>query len=193
MSLLSQLINAWTEPHRHYHSLRHLHECLQTLDRWGKDVAARHEVGIALWFHDAVYDPTRDDNENKSARWAVEALKDVGATEDAAQRIGKLIRATRHSSPGAQARATRVGGLELMLDIDVAILGAERARFDEYECQVRLEYAHVADESFARSRADFVAAMLRRIRVYRTDVAHSELEARARDNLLHSLRNLRRP
>jgi predicted metal-dependent HD superfamily phosphohydrolase len=190
--LLSWLVTAWAEPQRHYHSLRHLQECLQALERWGKDTAARHEVGIALWFHDAVYDPRRDDNEERSARWAVRALKEVAVQGDVVRRIGKLIRATKHPSPSARAQPVRVDGLDLMLDIDLAILGADRARFDEYERQVRLEYAHVPDEFFARSRADFVAALLDQNPLYRTAPARTELEARARDNLQRSLRALLR-
>jgi predicted metal-dependent HD superfamily phosphohydrolase len=191
MSLLSQLVNAWSAPHRHYHSLRHLQECLQLLERWGRDEAARHEVGIALWFHDAVYDPRREDNEDRSARWAVTALKDLGVPEDKRRRVAKLIRATRHTVPSARARPGRIDGLDLMLDIDLAILGADRARFEEYERQVRLEYAHVGDEAFARARADFVEALLGVCPLYRTAVARSELEARARENLSRSMRALR--
>lgn len=191
MPLLSQLVTAWSAPHRHYHSLRHLQECLQTLERWGKDAAARHEIGIALWFHDAIYDPRRDDNEDKSARWAVTALKDFGVPEDKRRRIGKLIRATMHLSPTDKARTARVEGLDLMLDIDLAILGADRARFEDYERQVRLEYAHVPDEAFARARADFVEVLLGVSPLYRTEIARAELEARARENLLRSLRTWR--
>ena len=66
-----------------------------------------------------------------------------------------------------------------MLDIDLAILSTDRARFEEYERQLRLEYAHVAEEDFARARADFVEAMLRVSPLYRTEVARAELEARA--------------
>ncbi len=191
MALLSQLVNAWSAPHRHYHSLRHLQECLQLLERWGRDEAARHEVGIALWFHDAVYDPLRDDNEDRSARWAVTALRDLGAQEDKRRRIGKMIRATKHSAQAADTRAARVDGLDLMLDIDLAILGADRARFEEYERQVRHEYAHVADEAFARSRADFIDGLLGVSPLYLTEIARAELESNARENLWRSLRALR--
>ena len=192
MPLLSQLVTAWSLPHRHYHSLRHLQECLQLLERWGKDIAARHEIGMALWFHDAIYEPERDDNEDKSARWAAKALKELGVADDRVRRIGKLIRATKHLSPTAKARAARVDGLDLMLDIDLAILGSDRARFEAYERQVRNEHAHVSDAAFARARADFIEALLGVSPLYRTEIARSELEAKARENLLRSLRTWRK-
>jgi predicted metal-dependent HD superfamily phosphohydrolase len=54
--LCTALLSRHDEPHRHYHSRQHLTECLEHFD------AVRHlpthaaEVGVALWFHDAVYD-----------------------------------------------------------------------------------------------------------------------------------------
>ena len=182
MPLLTQLTLAWSESHRHYHSLRHLQECLQRLEHWGLHSPVHHEVGVALWFHDAIYDTARHDNEERSARWAGRALKALGVDADVVRRIGRLVRATRHD-----ARAYTGEGSDLMLDIDLSILGVDRARFEEYERQVRLEYGHVPDEAFARGRAAFVDSMLKRARIYRTEAGHRELEERARANLLRSL------
>lgn len=190
MPLLSRLVAAWSEPQRHYHVLRHLQECLLLLERWGKDASARHEIGMALWFHDAVYDPMRTDNEDRSARWATEALQDLGVADATVRRIARLIRATKHAAPTAHPRAARVKGADLLLDIDLAILGADRARFEEYERQVRLEYAHLAERAFATARADFVETLLGKP-IYRTQVAMLELEQRARENLVRSLRTWR--
>jgi predicted metal-dependent HD superfamily phosphohydrolase len=187
MPLLGELMAAWGAPERHYHSLRHLQECLQLLERWGKDSPARHEVGVALWFHDAVYDARRDDNEDRSARWATRALKTLDVSDETVRRVAKLVRATRHSAPPR----ARVDGLDLMLDIDFSILGADRARFEEYERQLRQEYAHLSDDEFARGRADFVASMLATSPLYRTQTARAEFEARARENLMRSLRTWR--
>ena len=184
--LLTQLIAAWSEPQRHYHTLRHLQECLERLENWGRNSPVRNELGIALWFHDAIYDTTRPDNEDRSARWASKALKLLAADPLAIGLVGRFVRATKHhSSP------RRVDGLDLMLDIDLAVLGADRARFEEYERQVRLEYSHVPDDAFAHGRAEFVDSMLQRGRLFRTDAAHAELEARARQNLMRSSQHWR--
>lgn len=40
MPLLSRLIACWSEPHRHYQTLRHLQECLQLLEEWGAPASA---------------------------------------------------------------------------------------------------------------------------------------------------------
>ena len=65
-----ELINAWAEPHRHYHDPRHLGECLALWVRWRDGCERPGEVALALWFHDAVYDPRSGSNELNSAAWA---------------------------------------------------------------------------------------------------------------------------
>jgi len=172
------LLAAHREPQRSYHTLQHLRDCIERFERCS-DLAARpSEVEIALWFHDAVYDVHRDDNERRSADWAHRALAAAGVAAEAAARVDALVMATRH------AVATPAGGdEELLVDIDLAILGADPARFAEYQRQIRREYAHVPDADFAARRRAVVAGFLARDAIYRTPRLHAELEARARQNL----------
>ena len=120
--VLAALLARWAEPHRRYHTPQHLHECLALFER--DRALAEHpgEVAIALWFHDAVYDTARHDNEAASADWASRVLLQAGAAPDVAARVHALIMATRHSEVPATADA------KLLVDIDLAILGAEIGR-----------------------------------------------------------------
>src|SRR6185295_1221583 len=113
------------------------------------------EVEIALWFHDAVYDVHRHDNERRSADWARDALAGAGVAATAIARVEALVMATRHATttPGSADE-------ELLVDIDLAILGADAARFAEYAAQIRREYAHVADAEFRAGRSAVLAAFL---------------------------------
>jgi predicted metal-dependent HD superfamily phosphohydrolase len=86
--------------------------------------------------------------------------------------------ATRHAT------ATPATGDEaLLVDLDLAILGAERARFAEYGRQIRSEYAHVPAAEFRAKRSAVLAAFLARDPIYRTPRLRAELETRARKNL----------
>lgn len=175
--LFGRLKAAYAEPQRHYHTLQHLGECLAAFDGARALAEHPHEVELALWFHDAVYDVKRHDNEQRSAEWARDALLDAGVAADAAQRVHDLVMATRHTAvPGEQDE-------RLLVDIDLSILGAERARFDEYEQQIRREYAYVPGFLFRRKRREILRGFLDRPAIYGTPHFHAALEARARENL----------
>jgi predicted metal-dependent HD superfamily phosphohydrolase len=176
-ALFAQLTAAYAEPQRHYHTLQHLGECLAAFD--DARVLAEHpaEVELSLWFHDAIYAIKGHDNEQRSADWARAALTGADVGAEAAERVHALVMATRHT-------AVPVGRDEqLLVDIDLSILGAERARFDEYEQQIRQEYAYVPGFLFRRKRREILKGFLDRPAIYSTPHFHDALEARARDNL----------
>lgn len=176
----NQLVAAYSEKHRHYHTLQHLRECLAHFEAAAS--LARHpaEVELALWFHDAVHDPRRHDNEERSADWARRTVLGAGCDAAVAERVHALVMATKGHA------ASDDPDTALLLDIDLAILGASEARFQEYERQVRAEYAHVPDAEFHARRADVLAGFAGRPRLYLTGPFHDALEQRARANLRRS-------
>ena len=183
--LMNQLVAAWGERHRHYHTLQHLRECLAHFEAASMLARRPAEVELAIWFHDAVYDPARDDNEARSADWARDSVRAAGCDGQVADRVHALVMATKsHEAEGDDPDA------RLLLDIVLAILGAAPARFDEYERQVRREYGHVADADWRAGRARVLSKFLDRPRIYATDAFRDALEARARDNLARSLAGL---
>ena len=180
-----RLLDAWNGPQRHYHTLQHLRECLALFEPV-KHLAQRPaEVELALWFHDAFYEPRRHDNEERSAAWAVEAAAAAaGVASDVGQRISRLIMLTCGHQPPGDADG------QWLVDVDLSILGADRERFDESDGQIRLEYAHVPDIDFRAGRSKVLLGFLERPRLYCTSHFHSLLETRARDNLGRSLARL---
>jgi predicted metal-dependent HD superfamily phosphohydrolase len=161
--------------------MQHLGECLGWFER-EKALAERPgEVALALWFHDAIYDVHAHDNEALSAEWARTALLAAGANAEAAGRVHALVMATRHDAVPEGRDA------ELLIDIDLSILGAERLRFDEYERQVHAEYAFVPDEVRLPRRRAILQRFLDREAIYATPRMHALLEARARTNLQRSI------
>jgi predicted metal-dependent HD superfamily phosphohydrolase len=133
-TVFAQLIAAYNESHRHYHTRQHLQECLQHFSDVVKLANHPGEVELALWFHDAVYALKANDNERRSANWAQDVLQQAGATMAQQQRVVRLIMATCHDVIPVDADE------QLLVDIDLAILGASPERFAEYDQQVRAEY-----------------------------------------------------
>ena len=179
-----RLVDRYNEAHRRYHTTQHLSECL-ALWRGSRSLASRPgEVAIALWFHDAVYDTKRQDNEERSADLAREAAALAGLPADVGDRLRALIMATRHDGVATD------GDMQLLVDIDLSILGADAARFDEYERQVREEYGWVPSIMFRRTRRGILEQFLQRPRIFQTAAFYATRETPARQNLKRSVMQL---
>ena len=165
--LFAQLSAAYAEPHRAYHTAQHIDECLHHLDASGE---AAPEIELALWFHDAIYDPKAHDNEARSAEWAAREVGELAGT------VERLILVTKHHLPAAEDE-------KLLTDIDLSILGAPPERFAEYERQIRIEYAWVPEDIYERERAKVLQRFRERKHIYSTTYFRDLLEAQARRNL----------
>lgn len=182
--LYGEVIGRYADPRRSYHTVQHLDECFAKLEE-SRNLAERpHEVELALWFHDAVYDVRSRDNEERSAAWAEALTLQAGLSPTVAGRVHALIMVTKHDgTPGTMDE-------KLIVDIDLAILGAPAERFGEYERQVRQEYAGVPSWMFRRSRRKILAAFLARPHIFSTGYFQATYEAQARVNLERSIEAL---
>lgn len=185
-SLFVQLAARYLERHRAYHTLRHLEECFAVFETVRGLCAHAAEVQIALFFHDAIYDTKVPGNEEQSAEWAQRAITEAGGAADVSARVRALVLATRHAAVPDSVDAA------VMVDVDLSILGAEPARFDEYERQVRMEYAWVPEPIFRSERARLLREFLARPSIYATTPLRERLEDRARANLRRSIDALER-
>lgn len=183
-ALYHELIVRYSEPHRKYHTTRHLDECFSKLHEVQTGAIHRQEIVLALWFHDAVYDLRRKDNEEKSAESARSAAFRSGVANAAAERVHALIMATRHNATPDDPDA------KWLVDIDLSILGAGAERFDEYERQVREECAWVPEFLYRSERRKILKSFIARPRTFNTEHFFRTHEAHARANIERSLRQL---
>ncbi|MGH1359879.1 MAG: HD domain-containing protein [Burkholderiaceae bacterium] len=175
--LLAHLLAAYQEPQRHYHSQQHLVECLTHFAEVREQALHPGEVSLALWFHDAIYDVKGKSNEQQSADWAVSALSAAGAGQTTRNRVHQLIMATKHDALVVEPDQ------QLLVDIDLAILGASAERFAEYDEQVRAEYSWVPGVVYNMKRKAVLKAFLARDFIYSTPHFRQCFEERARSNL----------
>lgn len=179
-----KLTRAYAEPQRHYHSQQHIAECLTEFD--GAKHLAQQPVAVelALWFHDAVYDPRAENNEEQSAAMASSCLETGGASRLAVT-VSDLVMATKLHGTEAGPDAA------LMVDVDLSILGQCEQRFAEYEAQIREEYHWVPELIFNSKRAEILERFLVRSRIYATDFFAAKYEQKARRNLEGSIQHLK--
>ena len=184
--LKNELSALYRAPGRHYHGLAHVEALLALAREYRADLADPQAVEAAIWFHDAIYDSRRSDNEARSA--ALAAAKLAPRVEPARlSRITAMIEATAtHVLPdlGDEA-ATRDAAF--FLDMDLSILGAPQSAFDSYEAAVRREYAWVDDEAWAAGRAAVLRKFLARPTIFITEAFRQRYEAVARKNIARSI------
>jgi predicted metal-dependent HD superfamily phosphohydrolase len=176
----------YRDPGRFYHVWEHVADCLAGLDADPGLCDRPEAVELALWFHDAVYDPRAGDNEARSAEMLREAAARIGLGADLENRAAGLVVATAHLADGIPSNRDAAA----IRDIDLAILGAPPERFGAYEAAVRREYGFLSDAEWRAGRSRVLRAFLERPRIYLTETFHDRLERQARANLAGSLRRL---
>lgn len=183
-----RLVAAYSEPHRHYHTLEHVAEVLRVVGRLATLVTNMPAVQLAVWFHDVVYDPKAKDNEARSADWAERELADLHLPADIIEPVSKLIRATAHFDVTDDADPDSV----VLIDADLAILGASESRYRRYAADIRAEYAWVPDADYRTGRTRVLQHFLARPAIFRTPLLRAEGEAAARTNMNEEIANLLR-
>jgi predicted metal-dependent HD superfamily phosphohydrolase len=179
-----RLIEAYAQPPRAYHSFAHV---LEVATHW-QDVSERlmwqkpRETFCAVLYHDAIYVAGASDNELRSAELARAELAGLELDLDETARLIELTASHGKLTPGEVDRDTA-----LLLDCDMAILGAPAERFAEYERHIRQEYAAIPDELFRAGRARFLERLLGAERIFLSDDFHRRFDARARANLAEAL------
>ena len=183
----AELVRAYSESGRHYHTLDHIAALLDLLDQHGEGLADRSAVELAIFFHDIVYVPTRSDNEAESATLARERLTALGLPAGLIARVADLILATQH---GIEPAERCDADLALLLDLDLSVLAADRSIYAAYARAIRSEYAVYPDEVYRPGRRRVLDQFLARPRIYQTSRLHSLWDAAARANLTWELAEL---
>lgn len=179
---------AYQEPHRRYHTLAHVEDCLSRLAATpGLGDHERELLVQAIWWHDAVYDPLRPDNEARSADLAREALAAAGAPEADLAEVERLILLTKGHTVEA---GDRLGAL--MVSIDLSILGAEPEAYAAYARAIREEYAAVPEDIYRAGRARVLRAFLDAPVLFPDPALAETLDGPARRNLAAEIAELTR-
>lgn len=172
-----KLVKAYSEKHRAYHTIEHIAACFGHLDDVVHYVDNPHEIKLALWFHDVIYNPFSGRNEEDSAEFAKQFLLQNSVSQDVVQRIYDLIILTKeHGSPAASDE-------KFMLDIDLSILGTKPDIYSQFEKDVRKEYEWVPSFVFKKKRKKILENFLNRQRIYQTSYFTEKLEAQAKKNI----------
>ncbi len=177
----------YAEPHRAYHNQTHIDAMLAGLAAVRPVLKWPDAVELAIWFHDAIYDPAASDNE---ARSATLLLEEMGGLADPAMLAGAalLIRLTASHALPPDLPPDWSADAAVFLDLDMAVLGADAASYDAYERGIAAEYVPVFGAArYGAGRRHFLEELLLRPRLFHTDEAHRRLDEAARRNIQRAL------
>ena len=185
-TLEAQLQDLYRADGRHYHGMAHIESLLDLADAHVDLLADPEAVRAAIWFHDAIYDSRRSDNEARSAALAREKLF-ATCDPDRLSRIAAMIEATAtHIVPEQPDGAARRDAA-LFLDMDLSILGSSKEAFDAYEEATRREYAWVDEAAWRAGRSAVLKRFLGCAHIFHTKEFRKRFEAQARSNMARSL------
>jgi predicted metal-dependent HD superfamily phosphohydrolase len=186
----AELGTRYAEPHRRYHTGAHVQAVLRDVAvlaaELGLPAEERAVLALAAGAHDVVYDGRAGEDERRSASWARDWLTRAGVGPGPVGRVEELVLATAgHAAPAHDLAAW------VLLDADLAILGAEPAAYDRYRAAVRQEYAAVDEPSWRAGRTAVMSKLLARDQLYRTEAGRRRWDAPARANIARELDSLR--
>lgn len=208
--MLPEIIRAYTEPHRHYHTLDHLIFMIKKAIEWGWELT--DELVYAIMYHDFVYDPSAKDNEEKSAEELYNfmcGLDDGGHADwNMYKEVKPAILSTKDHKPCNELSKT-------LIDLDLAILAEKFSLldfddhevfaneffgqthpepddfissgegYDGYVFGVREEYdpGFKNIDAWCKGRAAWIKSILAKDKIFHTEIGRSKCEELARKNL----------
>ena len=172
------LSTAYHSPGRVYHTLDHIADVLHWIEMFHNQAGDLASIQLAAWFHDCIYDPQASDNEEQSAIYAQNVLSSLAVPTVTIQAVTEMILSTKTHKVDAD----NLDG-QILLDADLAILGAPALRYDNYAQAIRQEYGWVPEASYRMGRIQVLQSFSQRPRIYQTDLLSTMLEAQARVNI----------
>lgn len=184
-STFSDVARRYEADDRVYHTLAHVQDVLDVVVRLEGHTTTPEPVQLAAWLHDVVYDSRATDNEERSAVYAGRLLQTLELPPETILEVQRLIRLTKTHVATADD-----GNAHVLLDADLAILGASPAAYDAYARAIRREYAWAPQERYRQGRSQVLKRFLEREHIYYTPSMRGERESPARDNLRRELASL---
>jgi predicted metal-dependent HD superfamily phosphohydrolase len=188
--ILKKLLTYYSEPHRYYHTLTHIVAMLTEFGKISSVADTPHAISFAIWYNDVIYDtklvePNVLSNEERSALLSMEDLFVIGMSDSFSLKVYDLILATNHSGKNSSN-----WDVQILLDLDLAILGSNQYLFDEYERNIRKEYSGVPDALYKQKRLEVLMKFYNREPLYLTQLFRKKYEVIAKMNLERSMKSL---
>lgn len=181
---LNQLFSHYNSSNRHYHNLLHIEALLKLSENYKDQLSAAGTIRFAVWYHDAIYNASLNNNEEKSAELAKNHLTTMGVNQSVITDCLKLIIATKkHEIPNDM----NTFDTKFLMDIDLSILASPPETYLQYTKQIRKEYSMYPDFMYNKGRKKVLQQFLDSDRIFKTDLFFDLNEKKARKNLAYEI------
>ncbi|KAF2867807.1 hypothetical protein BDV95DRAFT_176583 [Massariosphaeria phaeospora] len=180
------VVEGWSETHRRYHNLTHLAAVLNIVNGFTDAATDPAAVALAAWYHDVVYDPLRDDNEQRSAERADAGLRGLTIPSATVEEVVRLVLLTTSHDPAPE----DANGM-VLCDADLAVLAGSSEAYTAYASAIRDEYKHYSDAEFTKGRIAVLEHLLSLPALYRLPSIAEDWTARAQANMNAEVSQLR--
>lgn len=175
--LWSEIETHYSGKERYYHSLRHLEHLLEQLTTIKSELKDWNTILFTLFYHDAIYDALKSDNEEKSAELAEKRMKELHVPPELIERCKEQILATKSHVKSAN------DDTNYFTDADLSVLGQNWEIYSAYFKNVRQEYVIYPDLIYNPGRKKVLLHFLEMDRIFKTDYFFEKYEKPARENL----------
>ena len=179
-----ELIKLYNSKNRFYHNLNHIEALLKLSKEYSHLLNSPHTIDFTIWYHDTIYDGSKNNNEEKSAQLARKHLNQLGLESDLIEDCYNLIIATKTHKLSDDLDSFDA---QFLLDIDLSILAVERKKYIEYTNQIRKEYKMYPDSLYNKGRKKVLKHFLEMDRIYKTELSQNLWEHKAKENLSYEI------
>lgn len=182
------LVKNYAHKSRYYHTLDHILAIFLLIEEHSTLLKQPVLVRFATFFHDAIYEVHKNNNEEKSALLAGEKLALIGLSKEELRVIERLIIATQKHILTSDFNTFDA---KFFLDCDLGILGSSPELYKAYTVQIRNEYRIYPDFLYKPGRKKVLEHFLQQDRIYKTDLFYEKWEKLARQNIRSELEELK--
>jgi len=183
--IFDKIISGYTDTNRFYHTIAHIGTMIELANEYSDEILNKTAFYFAIFYHDLIYDTTRNDNEVRSAACASSDLQKLHIDNYILRDTTGLILATKSHD------AHHSLDINMFIDIDLAILGFPTEQYEMYMKNIRKEYSLCNDAEYKKGRIDVLQHFSDMQYIYKTEFFQNRFEQRARNNIRFELDSLR--
>ena len=181
-----EILENYTKKWKFYHNLNHVYSFVNLFEKYNKFINNyKNEFLISIYFHDIIYIPSRNDNEEESINMFNKFYNEVKPNNLNKEKVIEFITETKNHSLSKDYDFE----LDLFLDMDMQIVSDEN--WEDYENKIRKEYCFVDETEYKNKRRQFLQSLVNKNRIFRTQIFYDTYEQIAKNNITNIINKLK--